>query len=164
MKKLVFLLTFSLAAFPAFAELGDTYAQSYNRFGGPGMPYKGLMCWKLSNGCTALELFRNNRCIAIGYRPDTGRRILEGEVWRSLQGNSPSLSAWTQLGSDSKGTLFGTTDGSIYGKLFNDDGSLWICFRSFLGNRTQPSHRAQSSHRARPIRPPVEDDDSKTNI
>lgn len=76
-KSLVSILTalasLTIAMTPAFADLGDTYAQSCAKYGGRGTVYRvnHQIVWHVSKHSIA-ETFIKNECVAMMLVPDRG--------------------------------------------------------------------------------------------
>jgi hypothetical protein len=160
MKKLFLIPALVASALPAFADLGDTYAQSVHAYGRPSGS-KGTIVWwapRSSNRSWLGETFYHNQCVAVYYVFTNGYVFAESEIWRVFQLNSRPGATWEQYGSDADGFDYANNDGTLYGKLTRDGHMLRICYKSFLARHglfTAPSE---------PERPPVEDNSDGTNM
>jgi hypothetical protein len=125
MKKLLLILTaltsLTIANVPAFANLGDTYAQSCSRFGGKGTVDKKnhRMIWYLPNTHSFVyESFVNNACVALLIVPDEGYHFSVSFMEELLSMQSAATQTWTRSDAlDVNIAEWKTTDGLLMASL-----------------------------------------------
>jgi hypothetical protein len=168
MKKLLLLLTLTLTALPAFADLGDTYRTSCQRFGATGsVAYRYYVGWTIHfrnktsgepNENQILEQFSRNQCIYIQYACPPGHYIMsEGELYRLLAKNALTSQSWQRIGTDSDGRItYKTMDGKICALLSADQRILEVAYASWWVKNNRYGNGDEGNGDAGNDRPPVE--------
>jgi hypothetical protein len=135
MKRLLLIGTVCLAAGSAFADLGDTYAQSCAKYGGKGYVDKrtSSILWHEGNHIVA-ESFYHNECVRMTLIPDRDygkvysisdvERILpfecgRSQLWQPFDGGSQYVASWS------------TTDGLLTATLYQN-GSVQFAYALWL--------------------------------
>jgi hypothetical protein len=175
MRKTLLLLALFGAALPAFADLGDTYANSVHRYGSRGRVInKTWIEWVITgrNAHTTeiQEQFRNNQAVAIRYYTDWGNTFFDSAIWAQLQANSRRSQNWTEYyvdGNDgaAPGRYFHTDDDKIYARLRNmkaEDGRTFqfmeVAYKSWIERNAGFADET-------PARPPIEESsEPKVNL
>jgi hypothetical protein len=154
LKRIAILPVALCLCYSAKADLGDTYATSCHRYGGRGIVSGNWIVW-YANGIAIAEQFHSNQCVAIIYHPRAGSSFIEGEIWRTLQFNSNPDDKWFSYRTDSNGNVeYATRTGKLYGKLFVEDGTLRVCYASWLQRHGMLKDGESASN---DDKPPVED-------
>jgi hypothetical protein len=139
-------LGLTMSAFSAKANLGDTYAQSCLRYGGPGTPdqYHGVV-WTMSKHIV-VESFAKNECVRITYAPLDGSGLaytVEDVKTKILPREHGYTQTWERFdGGDAFVACWHTTDGLLNAALYYN-GSMQIAYQWWLdakGLIVAPTH------------------------
>jgi hypothetical protein len=155
MKKLMLIGAACLAASSAFADLGDTYAQSCAKWSGKGTLDKQnhQIIWHFDHA-TIVERFVKNECVFMQLFPDKGLVYTVNGVQRILPYNCGPSQVWGPFTSGVESSVapeaggiaanWQTTDGLILAALYND-GAVQIAYKWFIegkGLLTKPAETA----------------------
>jgi len=166
------------------ADLGDSYATSCRRYGGPGLidRQNAFITWSVG-GTLVSEQFHNDQCVAIIYG---SYGLTEALLWQLLRTNALTTQYWREYADPHPGRSFATTDDRIYGKYVvwsNGWPMLRLAYKSWLNRhgfltysqphapveeRLSPERRSRQAARlpvarhktpANPTQPPKEQSD-----
>jgi hypothetical protein len=140
-----------ISASSARADLGDTYARSCLKYGGPGYADKAdhAVLWKQEH-CIIAESFYKNECVRITFIPEPGTFYTAADVERISRYECGTRQTWMSFdGGDAYVGSWCTTDGALIATLYYN-GTVQFIYQWFLkakGLSQAPVH----------INPPVED-------
>jgi len=136
LRKLILLITL-LAPSMGVADLGDTYAQSCQEFGGRGFVNKATRTigWHPRNrSYTVWEGFVKNHCVVMRLIPDKGIIYTIQDAQRILSYNCGRDQLWVAIPSDGDPDFLAswqTSDNELLGSLYSD-GVIQIAYTWFI--------------------------------
>ena len=159
-----FAVLFSLIGALQFcrADLGDTYAQSCQKFGGPGRVNKTehYIWWHIGKA-TYVERFVKNECVFLRLIPDGKLAYTVEDVERILPWEAGGKQAWIPLAADPADTehlaSWATDDGLVLAGLFTN-GTCQFTYRWFI------EAKGHLESALPPAAAPVEDDPSSKQL
>jgi hypothetical protein len=158
----------------AHAELGDTYATSCQRYGGPGYVDREnrMIIWMTRQHIYfVIEQFLKNQCVCVFYVRKDRQPFTEPETQHLLVVNARQTQYWQEY-PDIGGRSFQTTDEKITGRLWvGDDRTpvLRIAYANWVARHglfrapptpppTQPPVEEEPKPQpSRPTNPPIEE-------
>jgi len=131
----------------AHADLGDTYAQSCQRYGGVGTSGKHVndlsrverakygervTTWKTNNAYVA-EVFKKDQVVSITYLPlsGSGYSFTDEEIWHLLKTNALPKHEWHEYRVSWATRAFVTDDDKLYG-ILTKQGCFVINYKSWM--------------------------------
>jgi hypothetical protein len=148
----------------SYANLGDNYATSCQRYNGTGYIDRAnaTITWNVG-GTLISEQFHNDKCVAMIYG---SYGLSEAWLWQLLRINALTTQYWREYPDFHQGRSFGTTDDYLYGKYYIVNGwpMLRIAYKSWLNRHGMLSYsephapveeRIPSAHRSSVVRRPL---------
>jgi len=140
MKKLMLIGAACLAASSAaFADLGDTYAQSCAKWGGRGTIDKAhhRILWRARHA-TIVEIFVKNECVSMRLVPEEGFSYKLNDIQRILPYNCGAQQIWMPFPvlSETPNIVanWATTDDAILAALYNN-GCIQLSYKWYLKDK-----------------------------
>lgn len=167
MKKLLLISTLFAIACPAFAHLGNTYAQSCREYGGRGTvnAKNRSMVWHVSRHYVQ-EWFVNKHCVCVMLQAEPGSKYgySRAQAQEFFATQSLDDQVWAALGSNSEHgeEYWMTTDKMLSGTRLENGRCIQVAFTNYLegkGLTRQPDNEGGGDGEA-----PVEDSPDGTNM
>jgi hypothetical protein len=127
----------------AHADLGDTYKDSCERYGGVGTSDDSVRklsaadrarygervnAWKLKDGTSVVEVFKKDQCVCITYLPAKDAAFTD--LWVLLGQNARKSHEWHQYDVDYAQKAFVTQDNRLFAVLTHE-GMLVILYKNW---------------------------------